>query len=88
MYAVLPLAAHACVARRCPAWAGVPKTHWGKIFSKRAFLFTCAKAIITRSWFETALNYKLWILDPKIEEFPFLVHKLSVTLIALRYKPE
>ena len=62
MYAVLPRAAQACVARRCPAWAGVPKTHWGEIFSKGA--------IITRSWFETALNFKPWILDPKIEEFP------------------
>ena len=37
---------------------------------------------ITRSYFETALNYKPWILDPKIEEFPCLVHKLSVTLTA------
>ena len=45
------------------------------------------RAIITRSWFETALNYKPRILDPKIEEFPCLVHKLSVTLTALQYKP-
>ena len=42
---------------------------------------TCAT--ITCSWFEAALNYKLPILDPKIEEFPFLVHKLSVTLTAV-----
>ena len=46
------------------------------------------RAIITCSWFETALNYKPRILDPKIEEFPCLVHKLSVTLTALQYKPQ
>ena len=44
--------------------------------------------IITRSWFETALNHKPRTLDPKIEEFPCLVHKLSVTLTALQYKPQ
>ena len=31
------------------------------------------RAKITRSWFETALDYKTLILDPKIEEFPCLV---------------
>ena len=36
------------------------------------------RATITRSWFVTGLNYKPRILDPKIEEFPYLVHKLSV----------
>ena len=35
--------------------------------------------IITHSWFETALNYKPRILDPKIEKFPCLVHKMSKT---------
>ena len=35
-----------------------------------------------------AFDYKLRILDPKIEEFPCLVHKLSVTLTALQYKPQ
>jgi len=45
------------------------------------------RAIITRSWFETALDYKPRILEPKIEEFSCLVHKLSVTLTALQYKP-
>ena len=35
--------------------------------------------IVTRSWFETSLEYKPQILDQKIEEFPYLVHKLSVT---------
>ena len=45
-------------------------------------------AIITGSWFETALDYKPRILDPKIEEFPCLVHKLSVTLTAPNYKPQ
>ena len=47
-----------------------------------------ASAIVTRSWFETALDYKSRILGPKIEEFPCLVHKLSVTLTALQYKPQ
>ena len=46
------------------------------------------RATITRSWFETALIYKPRILDQKIEEFPCLVHKLSVTLTALQYKPQ
>ena len=41
-------------------------------------------AIIIRSCFETALNYKPPILDLKIVEFPCLVHKLSVTLTALQ----
>ena len=45
-----------------------------------------ARAIITCSCFETAFNYKPRTLDPKIEEFPSLVHKLSVTLTALKYK--
>ena len=44
------------------------------------------RAIITHSWFEAVLDYKPRILDPKIEGFPCLVHKLSVTLTALRYK--
>ena len=45
------------------------------------------RAIITRSWFETGLDYNPRILGPKIEEFPCLVHKLSVILTALLYKP-
>ena len=45
-------------------------------------------AIITRSWFETALDCKPRILDSKIEEFLVLVHKLSVTLTTLQYKPQ
>ena len=36
------------------------------------------RAIIGRSWFEAALIYKPRILGLKNEEFPFLVHKLSV----------
>ena len=48
----------------------------------------CTRAIITHSWFETALDYKPQILDPKIEEFPCLVHKLFVTLTALQYRPQ
>ena len=46
------------------------------------------RAIITRSWFETALDYYLRILGWKIEEFPCLEHKLSVILTALIYKPQ
>ena len=34
------------------------------------------RAVITRSWFETDLDYKPWILDPQIEKLPSLVHKL------------
>ena len=41
-------------------------------------------AIITCSCFETAFNYKPRILDPKIEEFPCLQHKLYVTLTAVK----
>ena len=36
------------------------------------------RAIIGRSRFEAALIYKPRILGLKSEEFPFLVHKLSV----------
>ena len=48
----------------------------------------CMCAIITRSWIGTALNYKPQIFCPKIEEFPNSVHKLSVTLTVLQYKPQ
>ena len=34
------------------------------------------------------LDYKPRILDPKIEEFLCLVHKLSVIITALQYKPQ
>ena len=44
------------------------------------------QAIITRSCFETSLDYQLWILDPKTEELTCLVHNLFVTLTALRHK--
>ena len=40
--------------------------------------------IITRSRFETVLDYKPWILGSKIEEFTCLVHKMSVILTALQ----
>ena len=40
----------------------------------------CTRTIITRSWFESALDYNPRILDPKIEEFHCLVHKLSGTI--------
>ena len=33
------------------------------------------RAIITRSWSETAFGYKPGTLGPKIEDFPFLVHE-------------
>ena len=62
------------------------------IWVKRVFFFSFfsntyrTRANITCSWFETALDYKPQILDPEIEEFPCLVHKLSVALTALQYK--
>ena len=46
------------------------------------------RVTITRYWFETALDYKPRILGSKIEEFSCLVHKFSVVLIALQYKPQ
>ena len=46
------------------------------------------RAIITRSRFETALDYKPRILGQAIEEFPRLVHKLSVILTDLQCKPQ
>jgi len=46
------------------------------------------RAIITRSGFETALDYKPQILGPTIKEFPCLVHKLPATLSTLQYKPQ
>ena len=61
------------------------------IVNKNVFIKNLLKyrtrAIITRSLFETALDYKPQILGPNIEEFPCLVHKLSVILTALQYKP-
>ena len=45
-------------------------------------------AIMTRSLFETTLDYKPQILGPKIEEFPSLVQKLSVILTILQFKPQ
>ena len=45
-------------------------------------------AIITHSWFETALDYKPRILGPNIKGFPFIVHKLPIILTALQYKPQ
>ena len=46
----------------------------------------CMHAIITCSWFETAPDNKPRILDPKIEQFPCLVHKFSVTQTALQFE--
>ena len=56
------------------------------LFTKLVVYHT--RAIITRSRFETALEYEPRILGSKIEEFPFLVHKLSIILTALQYKPQ
>ena len=44
------------------------------------------RAIIGRSRFEAALVYKPRILGLKSEEFPFLVHKLSVIQAAASVK--
>ena len=64
----------------------------GSLFDKQTISYTFIKyrtrAIITRSSFETALNYKPRNFGSKIEDFPCLVHKLSVTLTALQYKPQ
>ena len=49
------------MARLCDAW--------------KSRIIDSARAIITHSWFETALDYKPRVLDPKIEEFPCLVHR-------------
>ena len=38
--------------------------------------------------YKAALDYKPRILGPKIEKFPGLVHKLSVILTSLQYKPQ
>ena len=59
-----------------------------EIFWKLWFLKYRTRAIITRSWFETSLDYIPRLLGPKIEEFTFLVHKLSVILTALQSKPQ
>ena len=45
----------------------------------KKYMYYRTRDIITRSWFETA---------DFIEEFPCLVHKLSVILTALDYKPQ
>ena len=37
---------------------------------------------------QPVLDLKPRILGPKIEYFPCFVHKLSVTLTALQYKPQ
>ena len=46
------------------------------------------RAIIARFLFETTPDYKPWTLGPKMEELLCLVHKLSVILTALKYKPK
>ena len=51
-------------------------------------LILIMRAIITRSWFETSLDYTPRLLGPKLEEFTLLVHKLSVILTALQSKPQ
>ena len=48
------------------------------IFNCNQQLVYRTRAIIGRSGFEAALVYKPRILGLKNEEFPFLVHKLSV----------
>ena len=45
-------------------------------------------AIMTRSLFETTLDYKPQILGPKIEEFPSLVQKFCVISTTLKFKPQ
>ena len=50
---------------------------------KNAFIYGI-HVIITHSWFETSYHYKPWILGPRTEEFPSLLHKLSVKLTSLQ----
>ena len=71
---------------------GIPSLHMSQIVLIAFFKCTLAKiaplksagtkyrmrAIIGRSRFEAALVYKPRILGLKNEEYPFLVHKLSV----------
>jgi hypothetical protein len=45
-------------------------------------------AIISRSSFETAFDYKPQILGLKIEEFSCLVHEVSVKSTTLQYNPQ
>ena len=74
------LAIIACLLDTASWWIDyLPQVMYGKNYH------TCA--IISRSWFKTAFDYNPRILGAKIEEFPFLVHKLSVILTALQYKP-
>ena len=46
------------------------------------------RVIITRSWFETAFDCKPWSFGSKIENFPYLAHKLPLILTALQYKQQ
>ena len=61
----------------------------GKFFCGllRVYELYRACTIITRSWFEFALDYKLRILDSRFAAFPCLVHKLSAILTALQHRP-
>ena len=56
------------------------------ILTQKLMVITVVCASITRSWFETALDYKPRILGPPIEEFPLLVHKMPMILTVLQYK--
>ena len=56
----------------------LPPTRKTEQFSKTSVLEYRTRAIISRFRFEAALVYKPRILGLKNEEFPFLVHKLSV----------
>ena len=48
----------------------------------------CSRSIITCSWLITTLIINHEFLAQKLKNFLFLVHKLSVVLIALQYKPQ
>ena len=66
--------------------AGIIRVREGLMWGNTVFTPSYVKkhynawANIICSWFETVLDYELGILGAKIEEFPFLIHKLSVTL--------
>ena len=54
------------------------KSDWFILTANKKIYIYRTRAIITRSWLETALVYKPRILGLKNEEFSFLVHKWSV----------
>ena len=63
-----------------------PSNHRRTYYTEKKSIKYRTHAIIARSGFETALDYKPRILGLKIAKFAFLAHKLSVILTALQLK--